>query len=116
MGRRLPPHAQKLHDFQIACSTPSDPAQAETYPSQCRRALPLKERPDGIDIAPMADFFLCDGLPRPIPKTGFSTSLRPAVTLDDRPPRDNGNLAHDPQKWPPVFRKDHAPPRCYRVR
>jgi len=41
----------------------------------------------------MADFFLCDGLPRPIPKTGFSTSLRPAATLDDRPPRDNGILA-----------------------
>jgi len=41
----------------------------------------------------MADFFLCDGLPRPILTTGFSTSLRPAVTLDDRPPGDNGNLA-----------------------
>jgi hypothetical protein len=50
--------------------------------------------PDGIDIAPMADFFLCDGLPRPIPKIGFSTSLRPAVTLDDRPPRDNGFLTY----------------------
>jgi hypothetical protein len=55
------------------------------------KASSPKERPDGIDIAPMADFFLCDGLPRPIPKTGFSTSLRPAVTLDDRPPRDNRN-------------------------
>jgi hypothetical protein len=80
------------------------------------RLLPRKERPDGIDIAPMADFFLCDGLPRPIPKTGFSTSLRPAVTLDDRPPPDNGILEHDPEKWPPVFRKDHAQPRFYRTR
>jgi hypothetical protein len=42
----------------------------------------------------MVDFFLCDGLPRPIPKIGFSTSLRPAVTLDDRPPRDNGILTY----------------------
>jgi hypothetical protein len=41
----------------------------------------------------MADFFLFDRLPRPIPKTGFPTSLRPAVTLDDRPPGDNGILA-----------------------
>jgi hypothetical protein len=42
----------------------------------------------------MVDFFLYDGLPRPIPKTGFSTSLRPAVTLDDRPPRDNEILTY----------------------
>jgi len=42
----------------------------------------------------MADFFLCDGLPRPIPKIGVSTSLRPALTLDDRPPRDNGILTY----------------------
>jgi hypothetical protein len=47
-----------------------------------------------LNIAPMADFFLCDGVPRPIAKTGFPTSLRPAATLDDRPPGDNGNLAY----------------------
>jgi hypothetical protein len=23
-----------------------------------------------------------------------------------------GALQHDPEKWNPVFRKDHAPPKC----
>jgi hypothetical protein len=99
-----------LHDSQIACSTPSDLPRLKHTHRNTAGFFP-KECPDGIDIAPLVDFFLCDGLPRPIPKTGFSTSLRPAATLDDRLPRDNGILEHDPEKWPPVFRKDHAPPK-----
>jgi hypothetical protein len=46
------------------------------------------------------------------------TALSWKRLVNDRPPRPDGMqlprpwLEHDPEKWKPVFGKDHAPAKC----
>ena len=47
------------------------------------------------------------------PQVTHHAGFRGRRSLNSRPAtRKSATLVHDPEKWNPVFRKDHAPPKC----
>ena len=99
------PYGYSSASLPIFVTLPDTPRILGSLP---RRGVPCRPALPRFYLSPARLRYRC----RSLPSEERDQAAAPAAMLHFR----RGALEHDPEKWTPVFRKDHAPPKTYRVR